>query len=285
MKRAFLAVAFSALVLATQASAITGGQLDGDGHPNAGAWVYYDPNGLSLLSQQFGPGPIFLCSIVLVHERVALTAGHCIANVQSYIDAGLADEADIPRVLFVTFNPDAFAVSDYRPVARFEGIDTATTNKDTRKVIDIGAIVLANAVTDIAPAVLPSPGLLASTPRAELRADQYEVVGYGSTGGANSKDPALGATDGQRRVGTSLQFLNILDNLVLFQENNQAGHSGACFGDSGGPTFLVDATTGTETLIAETVDVYSSVCKSVGVQFRLDIPESLAFVQSVVDSL
>jgi len=283
-------VVFLGLVLATsQASAITGGQLDGNGHPNAGAWVYYDPNGLSLISQQLGPGPLFPGSTVLVHERVALTAGHAIANVQSYIDAGLADEADIPRVLFVTFNPDALAVSDYRPVARIEGIYTVSTNrsgKNTRNVIDeidIGAIVLANAATDIAPPVLPSPGFLASRPRSERRADQYEVVGYGSTGGANSKDPGLFAY-GQRRVGTSPQFLKILGNFVLFQEDTHAGHSGGCFGDSGGPIFLVDVTTGDRILIAQTSQG-PSFCTSVAEPFRLDISESFGFIQGLIDSL
>jgi hypothetical protein len=64
-----LGAVLSTFVLpAPPASAITGGEPDGDGHPSVGAILAFVPN---------RPQPL-LCTSVLIHPRVVLTAGHCL---------------------------------------------------------------------------------------------------------------------------------------------------------------------------------------------------------------
>ena len=57
----------TALVAGTTlaASAITGGQLDGNRHPNVGLIVFYDSDGR------------FRCSATLVRDDLLITAAHC----------------------------------------------------------------------------------------------------------------------------------------------------------------------------------------------------------------
>src|SRR6188472_1613600 len=52
-------------VVAPSASAITGGEPDGNRHPNVGLILFYDQDGR------------FRCSATLVTPTVLLTAGHC----------------------------------------------------------------------------------------------------------------------------------------------------------------------------------------------------------------
>src|SRR5579862_7280996 len=64
------AVAVAALVAVGWASAITGGQRDGNAHPNVGAMMAFDdPSQPNTLQE--------LCSGTLVAPQVFLTASHC----------------------------------------------------------------------------------------------------------------------------------------------------------------------------------------------------------------
>src|SRR5919107_5765770 len=53
---------------ALPATAVTGGEPDGNGHPNVGLILYYTPDGR------------FRCSATLVSPTVLLTAAHCTAD-------------------------------------------------------------------------------------------------------------------------------------------------------------------------------------------------------------
>ncbi len=145
--------------------------------------------------------------------------------------------------------------------------------------------MLAEAASDIPPATLPALNFLDGIAKGKLRGASYATAGYGSTGGLNHNDPALEVTDGQRRVGTP-RFLNIQTNYVRFQENANAGNSGPCYLDSGGPTLLVDPATGSQTLIALTYGGSGlNPCKSIALQYRLDVQSSIDFIQGVIDGL
>ena len=70
MKKVTIAVVLSlVLVFSTVglASAITDGELDGDGHPYVGLMVALDDDG----------NPLWRCSGTLLSEDLFLTAGHC----------------------------------------------------------------------------------------------------------------------------------------------------------------------------------------------------------------
>ena len=78
MKRVAAAVAVVIGVLAAftgRASAITGGELDGDRHPNVAMIVFYQPDGR------------FRCSATLVSPTVLVTAAHCTDGVRGKLIA------------------------------------------------------------------------------------------------------------------------------------------------------------------------------------------------------
>ena len=86
-------VAFIAAAL--PAAAITGGEPDGDRHPNVGLIVFYDPDGR------------FRCSATLISPTVLITAAHCtegtLGKTAVTFDTFIAEEP--PSPLPVAANP------------------------------------------------------------------------------------------------------------------------------------------------------------------------------------
>jgi hypothetical protein len=75
------------LAIVPMAVAITFGQPDGNGHPNVGAMIVQEPDGVKYL----------YCSGTLIAPDVFLTAAHCTAAAAAY-------GAD-PHDAYVTFDP------------------------------------------------------------------------------------------------------------------------------------------------------------------------------------
>ena len=67
-------------------------------------------------------------------------------------------------------------------------------------------------------------------------------------------------------------------------QNQATDDGGTCGGDSGGPAFWTDPDYGTEILVGITSwgDPY---CVATGFNYRVDIPETLDFIDSVIDDL
>src|SRR5688572_11537926 len=69
------------------ASAVTDGELDGEGHPYVGLMVAQDEDG----------NPLWRCSGTLIAPQLFLTAGHCTeppaAHVEIWFDADVTDAA------------------------------------------------------------------------------------------------------------------------------------------------------------------------------------------------
>jgi trypsin len=277
MRRVAVSVFVVVATLATTvapAGAISGGQLDGNLHPNVAMIVFYQPDGR------------FRCSATLVSPTVLVTAAHCTVG-------------DIGKVI-VTFDPVSPAIPRARddtgnglssigyaaPVAGFlTGTPHAHPLYDGELQLndlhDVGVVVL-DAPYDLArPAALPPLGYLETLSRGNggLSHQLFTLVGYGvffdkPAAGPQKptavRDLTRRYTDAVGQNATS-QVLKLAENA-----NDSRGGGGSCFGDSGGPVFHGGY------LVADTSFGASQFCRSFGGYYRLDIADARSFLDDFV---
>jgi hypothetical protein len=262
MKRVSI-LAMLVLVLAAgvlPAAAITGGELDGDGHPNVG-----------LMIAEIDGEPVWRCTGTLIAPRVFLTAGHCVG-----------DGATAARVWF---DEDVGLVPDYPAggVVALEGMpiphpDYAWGESDPH---DVGVVILDDAVTDIEPALLPDPDLLAQLKKDRILREggpegaYFTSVGYGGT--LESWPPPVLVYDKIRRVAES-EYVALTQVWLHVSQKAVFDEGGTCFGDSGGPSFWVDDE-GDEFVVAVT-STGDGQCVATGLNYRVDEAETLEWILS-----
>jgi hypothetical protein len=244
------------------AAAVTWGQPD-TAHPNVGAMVVDWPD----------YGPWQLCSGTLIHPRVFLTAGHCTADLEAY---------GITKV-WVNFDPYALNKKTMLDVVQ------VVTHPDyywgpQSNPYDVGALILARPVKRIIPATLPEVGFLDRLlAEGKLRqgADEadFVVVGYGGT----LHWPPPDVTYDDYRQFAMSEYQALLDAWLRMSQNQATGDGGTCYGDSGGPAFWTEPN-GSEILVGIT-SWGDAPCVSSGFNYRVDIPETLSFIDSVIASL
>jgi Trypsin len=261
-------VAAAALILTAGApsGAITFGQPDGNRHPYTGALVLnLDP---------VSPGPDVFCSGTLIAADVVLTAGHCTSDLE---------ELGIRRV-GVTFDP-AYDEDAASPAGIFSG--TVVTHPDFGFSGPGGfsdphdlAVVLLDIAPGIAPAQLPTEGLLDELAHNALPSATFTVVGYGTvredkTGGPHGLVPI----DGVRRFALGT-FRSLQPAWLSLSQQPSTGDGGACFGDSGGSVFLGGATSNQLVSITSTGDAQ---CRASAMSYRIDTASAREFLGEFVD--
>jgi hypothetical protein len=263
---AALALTGATLVATAQpAAAITGGEPDGNRHPNVGLILFYSAEGR------------FRCSATLVTPTVLATAAHCtdgtLGKTLVTFDSVIAEEP--PSPFPVAADPSAGYTSAEITAAGYRA-GTALTHPEYSDFTDLdnwndfGVVVLDRPVTGIAPATVAAEGYLERVAQPALNSTLFDVVGYGT----EVRKPESGPQKPQpmsypliRRYTTSPgqkltpQILQLNGTI-----NDTRGGGGTCFGDSGGPVFLDGY------LVAVTSYGYTQNCRYLGGYQRVDIP-------------
>jgi V8-like Glu-specific endopeptidase len=203
-------------------SAITEGELDGDGHPFVGLMVAQDEAG----------NPLWRCSGTLISPTIYLTAGHCTeppaASAQIWFDADV--ESGIPANGY-PFTGDVggttYTHPQYDPNAFF--------------LYDLGVVELDTPLYMDEYGQLPAQDVLDQYKTQRGRDKLYfTAVGYG----LQRINPVFEESERVRMVAyPKLIQINTPgftgDYSLLLSNNHSTG--GTCFGDSGGPNFIKDS--------------------------------------------
>lgn len=256
---------FALLATALPAAAITGGEPDGNLHPNVGLILFYDETGR------------YRCSATLISPTIVLTAAHCTSGTLGKtlvtFDSFIAEQP--PSPFPVAANPSVgYTAQELAAAGYLSG--TAYTHPrysdftDLANWNDVGVVVLDKPLTGIAPATVAPSRYLDQFAQPELNKTLFTAVGYGT----EVRQPESGPQKPQpmsypllRRYTTSPgqkltpQVVQLNGNL-----NDTRGGGGTCFGDSGGPLFLDGY------LVAVTSYGLTSNCRYIDGYQRVDIP-------------
>jgi hypothetical protein len=241
------AIALMAVMVAPS-SAITHGQLDGNGHPHVGIMVALDAAG----------APLWRCSGTLLSPTVYLTAGHCTESPAVRAAVWFEPDEDTIRANGYPFGGGTsvagttYTHPDYDPNAFF--------------FRDVGVVVL-DAPVDTGGVYGTLPAINSLDQLGTMRGKQevwFTAVGYG----LQYINPVFEQRDIDRMVAyPKLNQINVPgftgDFSMLLSNNAKTG--GTCFGDSGGPNFL-----GGSTVVAAVTSFGINNCTGVGGVFRMD---------------
>jgi secreted trypsin-like serine protease len=249
--RTKLGIALFAAILcaiaAGAAKAITFGEPDAGRHPNVGALVTdWNPD---------SPGPDQFCTGTLVSETLFLTAAHCL-----YGETG---------TVWVTFD-DVYDEDAVQPGGLYNVVDWTlhegfAAPGGGADAFDI-AIVELESAPDVAPAELPTLGLLNTYDQQELRQLTFTAVGYGIVRESKKGGPH-GFIDRTTRMVAQQTFLSLQPTWLTLNMNPSTGSGGTCYGDSGGPHFLGGMDSNLVVSITVTGD---AMCRATDKSYRLD---------------
>ena len=244
------------LAVVPMAQAITFGQPDGNGHPNVGAMIVLEPDGVKYL----------YCSGTLIAPDVFLTAAHCTAAAAAY---GAA-----PDDVFVTFDP----IYD-KKAKLIPGTYHLNPNygHDSHDLHDVAVITLDRKVKNIEPAKLPLAGLLDDMGKAhEIKGHKFVTVGYGTLRDDKTGGPHAMGDYGERYYAEQT-FLALKPYWLQLSMNPSTGSGGTCYGDSGGPHFLGDS----DMVVSITV-TGDAWCRATDVTYRLDTESARSYLSQFV---
>lgn len=271
LTRLLLILAAGVLLFAPSASAITYGFIDSSNtFSNTGAFIVQSPSGQNFI----------ICSGTLITPDVFLTASHCTVFYEQVLaplgyTAYVSFDKSIPEGSLTSSQTKLLAV---KYVVTNPGYNQAQSDSG-----DIGALVLERAVKGIAPATLPTCGLLDELAvKGQFKDAVFTAVGYGVQERVHSSGPPFFISSNPvNRMFAFSTFNSLNGGYIRLSQNPSTGNGGTCFGDSGGPNFLT--VNGQQILAAVTV-TGDAVCRSTNVDYRTDTQSAsnfLSFVNAV----
>jgi V8-like Glu-specific endopeptidase len=250
----------------TPAQAISYGEFDGTTHPNVGSIV------VRLAGQLYQ-----WCSGTLISPTVFLTAAHCTAPLDSLVIANPSAE------VLVTFDPtispgSTFYQGVWHTNPSYNNYAGQHGNADPG---DVAVIVFTNPIVGIAPASLPTAGLLDGLKKDHLLNNTvFTAVGYGDVRDTNHTGwQAL--QDNMDRNRADQAFQSLTTAWLTNSMNLATGNGGTCYGDSGGPHFI--HLRGVETNIVAAITVSGDYqCKATDKDYRMDTESARSFLKTYV---
>jgi len=177
----------------------------------------------------------------------------------------------------VTFAPDLYA-KNIKTIAATGYAYHPKYGRDQANLNDLAVIFLpAHATRGITPLRLPAAGILDQlSAQGKLAKTLFVNVGYG-VGATRTGIPGF-PYDGVKKYSLS-EFMGLQPTwLGLLMNTSATGEGGDCYGDSGGPKFI----DGDATTIYATVTTGDWNCRATSWDWRLDTPESRAFLGKYV---
>jgi hypothetical protein len=260
------------LAVAGHSTAISGGDADGEQHPNVGIILMYTAEGL------------FRCTATLIAPDVLLTAAHCtdgtIGKTIVSFDTDIAQSAPSgvptadPAVGYTSSPGLVNGKTWYAGTA--VGSPDYSDFTDLANWNDYAVVVLDAPIVGIDPAQLAPVGYLDQFRQPKLNKTLFTMVGYGTrigkpdTGPQKARPlsfPLIRRTTTAPGQKLTPQIIQLNGNV-----NDTRGGGGSCFGDSGGPLILNGYVVGV------TSYGYTANCRYIDGYQRIDLKIAQDFI-------